>query len=146
MKPGLTSARCVAQQIPLRRAQSGAQRDGPERGTPDAKHHHIGERVVTRAGTGASGVRECLLVQRLVSRKLQKTKSAAGSLGFDRRMCRTESCPDVAPLAVSHSAVDRRVHHVRVIEAQCHSFRHTVMDSPSNAGATPAGSSASSSA
>src|SRR5437764_9164790 len=62
----------------------------------------------------------------------------------DRVVRVVETVRHVAPLRLGDPAIDRRRHHVRVVQADRH--RQTVMESPSYAGTMPGGSSASSAA
>src|SRR6185369_4087817 len=142
MEPRLTTARRVVEQVPLRRPERRAQRDGPERRPTDAEHDDVGELAGTQLHP--LHVVERLLVECAVLGKVEEAERSARILVRDAAVRLFEARCHIAPLGFRDPTVDRRGHHVRVVQADRH--RQTGMESPSYAGTMPGGSSASRSA
>src|SRR5689334_20146860 len=83
-------------------------------------------------------------MQRAIVGQVEEAERAARMLIGDAAMRLLETRRHVTPFGVGDSAVDRRGHHVRVVQADRH--RQTGMERPSYAGTMPGGSSASSAA
>ena len=113
-------ARGVVEQIPLRGAQRGAERDWPERRPADPEHDDIRQRVIAGATALPLHEVERLRMQRAIVRQVEETKRALGVLIHHSLVRRGERYAGLGPFGGGDAAVDRRAHHVRVVEADGH--------------------------